>query len=235
MQIEVCLTPALMNQFKVQNKIVVVIDVLRATSTFATALHQGITAIQPVATVEEAQSLAKQGFLTAGERDGKIIEGLAHGNSPTEYMDDFFDGKNLVMTTTNGTKCIALSEGADQVITCAFNNLDKTVEYLRSKNKDILILCSGWKDKFNHEDTWCAGAIVQGLQDIAVLEGDSTTAALFIYEKVQNDLQEASKHISHYKRLLGNGVSIEDVEWCFKKNVAPVVVSLEGKYLKIIS
>ncbi len=232
--IEVCLTPALMPNFSVDNKVVVVIDVLRATSTFATALHHGLRAIQPVAEVDKAKQLAAEGMLTAGEREGKRIEGLAHGNSPTEYLDVFFKDKTLAMTTTNGTKCIALSVGALAIYTCAFNNLSATVAHLGTLHSDILVLCSGWKDRYNQEDTWCAGAIVKGLLGTHTPDNDAADAAAMLFGCVENELLVAATHTAHYKRLVGNGVSIRDIEWCFSIDVAPVVIRLEGELLRVL-
>jgi 2-phosphosulfolactate phosphatase len=232
--IEVCLTPALMDNFEVTNKTVIVIDVLRATSTFATGLYNGLVSIVPVAEVARAKELAAKGMITAGEREGKKIEGLAHGNSPTEYLDPYFKGKTLAMTTTNGTKCIALSLGAAAIYTVSFNNLDASTLHLASSNSDILILCSGWKDRFNHEDTWCAGAIVNALSATHTPTNDAATAAAMLYDNVKNNLQAAAKNISHYKRLAGNGVNIIDIEWCFTLNNAPVVVKLVDDTLVVV-
>jgi len=225
-RVEVCLSPALISQFELNNKILVIIDVLRATSTFATALYYGLESIIPVAEVQTALDRATHGYLTAGERDGKVIEGLAHGNSPTEYIDEYFKGKTLFMTTTNGTKCIALGASADHIITASFNNLTATIKYLNEQNKSVVLLCSGWKDRFNMEDTWCAGAIVEGIQQNFEIINDATSAALTLYKQVKNNMLERCKEISHYKRLVGNGINVKDINWCFQIDNAPIVVKL---------
>ena len=120
------LSPALLQLYNVSNSIVVIIDVLRATSTIATVLHNGAKCIIPVDSVAECIRIGKQiEGITAGERDGQVAEGLQYGNSPFEYPREFVRGKTLVLTTTNGTKLlhIALDKGAKKIITGSFVNL----------------------------------------------------------------------------------------------------------------
>ena len=108
------LSPKLLELYNVSDCIVVVIDVFRATSTIATALYNGADRIIPVDNVNKCIEVGKAtGGITAGERDGKIIEGLSYGNSPAEYPRSFIEGKTLVLTTTNGTKLLhmALNNG----------------------------------------------------------------------------------------------------------------------------
>src|SRR5687767_10674777 len=115
-----CLSPALLHLYNVSSSIVVIIDILRATSTIATALKNGAKSIIPVDTVAECIKLGKQmEVITAGERDGQVAEGLSYGNSPFQYPESFIKGKILVLTTTNGTKLLhmALASGAQEIIT----------------------------------------------------------------------------------------------------------------------
>src|ERR1700750_1580448 len=121
-----CFSPALLDLYDVTNAIVVLIDVLRATSTICTALYNGAKCVIPVDSVAKCIELGRQiDGITAGERDGMIAEGLEHGNSPFEYPADFIGGRTLVLTTTNGTKLLhmALDRGAGQIITGSFPNL----------------------------------------------------------------------------------------------------------------
>src|SRR3954471_15388523 len=120
------LSPGLLNLYEVSDSIVVIIDVFRATSTIATALYNGAEKVIPVANVDNCIAVGKKlNAVTAGERDGKIIPGLQHGNSPAEYPRSFIEGKTLVLTTTNGTKLLhmALDRGASEVIIGSFPNL----------------------------------------------------------------------------------------------------------------
>src|ERR1051326_5759265 len=125
------LSPALVHLYDITNGIVVIIDVLRATSTIATALFNGAKAVIPVDSVSRCMELGRQiDGITAGERDGKIAEGLEHGNSPFEYSRDFIEGKTLVLTTTNGTRLLqmALEKGAKEIVTGSFPNLQPVVK-----------------------------------------------------------------------------------------------------------
>src|SRR5678809_6262 len=118
------LSPALIHLYDLSNSIVVIIDVLRATSTIATALFNGAKCVIPVDSVSKCLEIGRQiESITAGERDGRIAEGLEYGNSPFEYPAEFISGKTLVLTTTNGTRLlhIALDKGATEIITGAFN------------------------------------------------------------------------------------------------------------------
>src|SRR5436190_20477337 len=121
-----CLSPALLHLYDVSNSIVVIIDILRATSTIATALNNGAKCVIPVDSVSRCIELGKQiDGITAGERDGKVAEGLKHGNSPFEYSREFIERKTLVLTTTNGTRLLhmSLENGAKEIITGSFPNL----------------------------------------------------------------------------------------------------------------
>src|SRR6188474_3307013 len=127
------LSPALLHLYDLNNAVVVIIDVLRATSTIATALYNGAKCVIPVDSVSRCIELSRQiEGITAGERDGKIAEGLKYGNSPFEYPETFIGGKSLVLTTTNGTRLLhmALERGAGHIITGSFPNLSAVCDYL---------------------------------------------------------------------------------------------------------
>src|SRR5260221_14573237 len=142
------LSPALLHLYDVNHAIVVIIDVLRATSTIATALHNGAKCVIPVDSVAKCIELGRQiDGITAGERDGMIAEGLQHGNSPFEYSREFINNRTLVLTTTNGTKLLhmALDRGAGQIITGSFPNLGSVCDYLISQNQPVVLGCAAWK------------------------------------------------------------------------------------------
>jgi len=132
------LSPALVHLYDVTNSIVVIIDVFRATSTIATALHNGAKCVIPVDSVSRCMELGRQiEGITAGERDGKIAEGLEYGNSPFEYPREFVEGKTLVLTTTNGTRLLhmALEKGAREIITGSFPNLSAVCDHIVEMKK----------------------------------------------------------------------------------------------------
>jgi len=157
------LSPALVHLYDLNNSITVIIDVLRATSTIATALYNGAKCVIPVDSVSRCIELGKQiDGITAGERDGKIAEGLEYGNSPFEYPKEFIQGKTLVLTTTNGTRLlhIALEKEATEIITGSFANLSAVCDHLMQMNRNVILGCAAWKDKVNMEDTLFAGAVI---------------------------------------------------------------------------
>jgi 2-phosphosulfolactate phosphatase len=217
------LTPSLLDLYEVHDSIVVIIDVFRATSTMATALYNGAFKIIPVDSAELCIEMGKQtGGITAGERDGKIIPGLAYGNSPSEYPRSFIENKTLVITTTNGTKLLhmALKQGAKEVITGSFPNLSKVVSFLKEQNANIILGCSGWKNRFNIEDTLFAGAVIEEIKDQFTIHCDSSYMANNLYNMHKADLPNYIKTLTHWHRLAAYGLE-EDMLYCISKDVAP--------------
>ncbi len=143
----------------VENKNVVVIDILRATTTMCVAMENGANSIWPVDSVQKAAQ-AGSSFLTAGERNGEKVEGFDLGNSPQEFSEEVVKGRDIVMTTTNGTKAISLSEGAKNIYIASYRNISAVVQELQQQTEDIVLFCSGWKDQVNLEDTLFAGEII---------------------------------------------------------------------------
>lgn len=228
------LSPALLHLYDVSSSIVVIIDVLRATSTIATALYNGAKCVIPVDSVARCIEISHQiGGITAGERDGKVAEGLEYGNSPFEYPRTFIEGKTLVLTTTNGTKLLhmALDRGARQVITGAFSNLDVVCNYLLREKQNVILGCSAWKDRVNIEDTMLAGAIIHRLGDAFDVNCDSSRIAESIYLEGKDDPYRfmKQKNASHFQRLTGYGLE-KDLRYCLTPNTAGVLpVYAEGR------
>jgi 2-phosphosulfolactate phosphatase len=222
------LSPRLLDIYDVSNSIVVIIDVFRATSTIATALYNGAHKIIPVDNVAKCIELgnATPNSITAGERDGKVIEGLEHGNSPAEYPRSFIEGKTLVLTTTNGTKLLhmALKNGADEVITGSFPNVSAVCDHLQTQNKNVILGCSAWKDKFNLEDTLFAGAVINKIKDRFTIHCDSSLMAEEMYLLHKNEMKDFIRRTTHWHRLAAFGLE-KDLEYCVtpdKANVLPV-------------
>ena len=158
--IEVCLTPELIRQHNLKGKVVVVVDIFRATSCIVTGLANGVKSIRPVAEVEETMALGKQGYIMAGERGGQKVDGFDLGNSPYDYQDESLKGKKVAISTTNGSQAILKSQGASQILIGAFLNLESLTEYLLQLPQSIVIHCAGWKGTPNLEDTLFAGALI---------------------------------------------------------------------------
>ena len=230
-RIEVCFTPGEYDYFKDEFEIVVVIDVLRATTAICAAFDNGIKSIIPVPTLEDALEYKKQGYLVGAERKGQIVEGFDFGNSPYSYMKEEFKGKEVVLTTTNGTKSIAAAKDADTVVIGALVNLDAMIEWLIKQNKNTLCLCSGGQDKFNLEDTICAGAISEALiatGNYTSIE-DSSIAAKYLYISAKDNYMGYLKSSSHRRRLRNLNLN-KDVKYCLTPNLSKSVPILrDGK------
>ncbi|NIG52563.1 2-phosphosulfolactate phosphatase [Chitinophaga sp. Cy-1792] len=221
--LEVCLSPALLHLYDVKNSIVVIIDVLRATSTICTALYNGAAKVIPVASVEECVNIGRAiGGITAGERDGKVAEGLVHGNSPFEYPRDFIEGKTLVLTTTNGTKLLHMAKDAIQIVTGSFPNITAVCDYLISQGQNVILGCAAWKDRVNLEDTLFAGAVVSRIKSHFDINCDSAIAAETLYNAAQGDIYTFMKQASHYKRLSKYNLE-KDIEYCLTADGANVL------------
>ena len=211
------LSPKLLDIYDVENSIVVIIDVFRATSTIAVAMYNGATAIIPVDNVEKCIAIgnATPNSITAGERDGKIIEGLQYGNSPMDYPRSFIEGKTLVLTTTNGTKLLqmALNKGAGDIITGSFPNLSAVCDYLVKQNRNVYLGCSAWKDRINLEDTLFAGAVIERVKEHFTIHCDSSLMAEQMYQLHKNDMFSFIRKTTHWHRLAKYGLE-KDMEFC---------------------
>ncbi len=233
-KIEVCLSPVMLPLYDLSDKIVVVIDILRATSTIGVALEHGALSVIPVANVEDCQQYEGEGYLLAGERGGAKVEGFKYGNSPFEYMNGAVKGKDLVLTTTNGTRSIMLSKDAHRIIAGSFLNLDRVCEWLSSQQRDVMLFCAGWKNKFNLEDTLYAGAVAWQLSDKFEMACDASLAARHLYDCSRSDLLGTMKQASHYKRLAGFGIQ-QDIAYCLTPNQINVIpVYSDGRMTSLV-
>ena len=232
MNIEVCYSPQSYHLFHKPDAIVVVIDVFRATSAIVTAFYNGVSKMIPVATIEEAREYQKNGFLAAAERDGEVVEGFELGNSPFGYMNNKIKGKTIAISTTNGTQAIEVSKNANKIIIGSFLNLDVVCEYLLTQQKDVVLLCAGWKNKFNLEDTLFAGAVIEKLshQHSVTYNCDSAIASKHLFNLAKQDLFSFLSASSHRQRLAKLDLE-RDIQYCLTFNQCSVIPFLEGKYL----
>ncbi|MBK6266560.1 2-phosphosulfolactate phosphatase [Marivirga sp. S37H4] len=228
--IDVCLTPELLHQYSLDNKIAVIVDILRATSCMVTGLAHGVKEIVPVSTLEECLALQSQGYLAAAERDGSRAEGFDMGNSPFEYMKERVVGKKVAVTTTNGTLTLNKSLDAKEILIGAFLNIAALTEYLKLQEEDIIIVCAGWKGKFNLEDTLFAGALCHALKNDFEFACDAPLAAEAMYLTAKNDMASYMKNSAHAKRL-GKLNVIDDIEFCIQESIYDVIPVLYGESL----
>lgn len=226
------LSPTLLNLYDISDSIVVIIDVLRATSTIAAALYNGAKSVIPVDSVAGCIKLGKQmEVITAGERDGKIAEGLQYGNTPLQYTPDFIKGKTLVLTTTNGTKLlhVALAANANSIITGAFCNISSVCDYLAKKKSNVMLACAAWKNRVNIEDTLFAGAVVHRIKQHFDVNCDATLIAESLFLQANGDLYNfmKEKNASHYHRLMNFGLE-EDIKFCLTEDNANILSIYSG-------
>ena len=228
--IEVCLTPALLHLYDFKESIVVVIDIFRATSSICYGIENGAEAIIPVATVEACESYRHSEFLLAAERNGEVVAGFDFGNSPFSYIKDKVHGKTVVLTTTNGTHAINVSRGASKIVIGSFLNLGALCDWLKTQPNDVLLLCSGWKDKVNLEDTLFAGGVVHNLMNEDYQLDDSGIAAEDLYRMAKDDLDKYLKKTSHSERLKKLGIE-EDIAFCLQVDITTSIPVLDGERL----
>jgi 2-phosphosulfolactate phosphatase len=232
MNIEVCFSPQSYPLFHNPASVVVIIDILRASSAITTAMFHGVSKMIPVATLEEAQKYKENGFLVAAERNAEIVKGFDLGNSPFGYMSSKVKGKTIAITTSNGTHALEVARQAKKVIIGSFLNMDTVIEYLRKEKKDVLFLCAGWKNKFNLEDSIYAGAIAEsliykyGFNSIC----DSTIASMELYKLAKHDMYAFLANSSHRNRLAKLHLE-RDIQYCLTPNQCPVLPVFDGKYI----
>jgi Phosphosulfolactate phosphohydrolase and related enzymes len=211
------------------NKLAIIIDVLRATSTMVTALANGCKAIVPVLTPEEAQEKCSlfPGALLGGERQAQRLEGFDFGNSPFDYVPEKVGGKRVIMTTTNGTRAIMACKEAPYICMASFLNLHSIVQAVQQKFTEnpelegLVIMCAGTDDRFDLPDILCAGMLINTLGSECVLN-DLGIAARMLYKSNENCLVETILHTNHGKRLISLGYE-DDIIYCASSNILPIV------------
>jgi len=219
--IETILSPAQFHLYEegIENKNVVVIDILRATTTICIAFENGVSEMIPVASPEEANALHERGYLAAAERHGETVSGFELGNSPQDYTAARVLNKRIAITTTNGTRALKLATNARRVFVGSFLNISALADILIRENKDVVLFCAGWKDKFNLEDTIYAGALAEALLVSMTPEGDATLAALDLYAMAQADLSGYLQKASHVHRFKTLHVE-SDLDVCLKRDIS---------------
>ena len=233
--IEVVFTPALLPLYDVKGKIVVIIDILRATSTMCVAFKTGVKRILPLSSPEECKIFKDFDFIISAERNAMKVEGFDMGNSPFEYQNPLLIGKSIAFTTTNGTKAIKLSQKmeANEIVIGSFLNIEILCNWLLEQDKSIILLCSGWKDKYNIEDALFAGAVVSAIKQVFEIDCDAAISAENLYENNQNKLLEMVRKSSHARRFTLLNSQTDDVEFCLQKNICPVLPRMNGEYITL--
>lgn len=201
--LETCYSPALYEPDRHSGSIVVIIDILRATSAICTAFENGAERIIPVSTVEEARAYKEEGFLVAAERDGFVLDFADFGNSPFNFTAERVSRKTIVYSTTNGTGIIKLASAAESIVIGSFLNFTALTEWIITRDSDVLLFCAGWKNRFNIEDTVCAGAIAEKLLSSHLYSTicDSTLAAVDLWSLAREDIGAYIEKAAQRSRL----------------------------------
>jgi 2-phosphosulfolactate phosphatase len=191
--------------------------------------------IIPVATIEEARDYKQKGFLVGAERNGLPVDGFDFGNSPFNYMGEHVNGKTIVLTTTNGTQAIEAAKDAHKVVIGSFLNIGALCRWLIRENKNILLLCSGWKNKFNLEDAVFAGAVTDEISNHSdkFNLGDACLALKYLYQMAKENPNKFLSHSSHKERLAALNLK-EDVRYCLTPNQTNVIpIYRDGALVKM--
>jgi 2-phosphosulfolactate phosphatase len=201
--LETCFSPALYEADLHTGSIVVIIDILRATSAICTAFENGAESIIPVAGVEEAREFKKRGYLVAAERDGYVLDFADFGNSPFNFTHKKVAGKTIVYSTTNGTGIIKMASAAGYIVIGSFLNISALADWIISRENNVVLFCAGWKNRFNLEDTICAGAFAERLMNSSLYSTicDSTLAAMDLWSLAKDDLPGYIEKAAQRSRL----------------------------------
>jgi 2-phosphosulfolactate phosphatase len=227
--LEVCISPALLPYYEVKGRIVVLVDIFRATSAICSALASGVKEIIPVESIEEAHDYKDRGYLVAAERLGAVVNGFDFGNSPYAFMESSLKGQTVVLTTTNCTSALhQVEKEASEIVLGAFSNISALTAYLLSKNDDVLVLCSGWKNRVNMEDTMFAGALAERLNGFFRMQDDSARMAIHFFDEGRINLREFLWESSHSQRLKHLNIE-KDILYCLECDKAPVIPYYNGQ------
>jgi 2-phosphosulfolactate phosphatase len=217
--LETCFSPALYETETHSKSIVVIVDVLRASSAIVTAFANGAEAIIPVAGVAEAKEYKSKGYLVAAERDGFVLDFADFGNSPFNFTSELVKGKTIVYSTTNGTGIINLASSAYKVVIGSFLNLNALADWLAKQERDVVIFCAGWKNRFNIEDSVCAGAIATRLMESGRFSTicDSTHAATDLWSLARTDLRGYIEKAAQRTRLRDKNLD-DCIDFCLSSD-----------------
>ncbi len=234
--VEVCVTPAIYHTFANRESIVIIVDILRATSAICTAFMNGVKKIIPVSTLEEAREYKNKGFMVAAERDGIVRDFADFGNSPYNFTPERVKGKEIVYSTTNGTNTIMMAKDSYRILIGSYLNHQALADYVISQKRDVVILCAGWKDKFNLEDTLFAGSLAGKILENDTFETicDATLGAMDLWNLASKNLMEYIDKVAQRHRLRKNGLD-DVIEYCHTFDQTNLIPVLKENYLVEIS
>lgn len=231
-RIETCFSPGLFNPGEHTESIVVIIDVLRATSAICTAFANGTEKIIPVSEIEEAKDFKSKGYLVAAERDGFVLDFADFGNSPFNFTREKVNGRTIIYSTTNGTGIINRAASAYMTVIGSFLNISSLCEFLQNQDRDVLLFCAGWKNRFNIEDSLCAGAMAEKLLKSGLFTTicDSTLAAVDLWSCAKDDLKGYIEKAAQRTRLKEKGLD-DCIEFCLTPDFSEIVPVMKNGVL----
>lgn len=228
--VEVCLTPRLFDGILTEGECIIVLaDILRATTSICYAFSNGVSSVIPVASLDEARALKYQGYLVASEQDGKKLDFADFGNSAFSFTRERIEGRTLVYCTTNGTRALDVARNRAPVAIGAFSNITALRKWIAGRHRNVVILCSGWKNHFCLEDTLFAGALTEML----VRENgfsplcDAAHASMDLYGMARNDLVGYIEKAMHRQRLRTLGLD-DVIPFSFLADQTDVVPVFNG-------
>lgn len=222
--LEICFSPAIFEAHADKEAVVVIVDILRATSSICTAFANGVKEMIPVGTVEDAREMKKKGYLLAAERDGFVLDFADFGNSPFNFSAENVAGRTVAYSTTNGTGIMKMAAESHDVVIGSYLNFTSLCNWLIKQDRKVLIVCAGWKQRFNLEDSICAGAIAEKL----ITDGeykticDSAKASLDLWMLAKNDLLGYIEKAAQRSRLRDKGLD-DCLEYCHTFDVTEVI------------
>jgi len=234
--VEVCFSPKLFPDIVTTGDFVVVlVDILRATTTICTAVANGVEAIIPVATHEEARRLKAEGYLVASEKDGVQVDFADFGNSALSFTRDVIGEQTLVYCTTNGTRALHIAGSASSIAIGAFINISALTEWLAGQHENVVVLCSGWKNKFCLEDALFAGALARRLLETGLFQAecDSAEAAMDLWRLAEDGVLDYIEKAAQRHRLKKLGLD-DVIPYSFALDQVDVVPVFDGNAIKAV-
>lgn len=240
MKLDVAFTPGELTGGAAGERTVVVIDVLRATSTILEALVNGAHAVVPVESVEaavaKAQEIGRDQVILCGERAGEPIPGFHLGNSPLEFTPERVAGRTLVMTTTNGTRALLIgATGARCFVGCLLN-ARAVAHAVCDADDDVLLLCAGREGRFALEDALCAGMIARAvavLSERRPVPNDAARTAAWIARRREAAIERSMLRTAAGRHLRRLG-RVEEVKYCARINRHPRVPAARERRVTLL-
>jgi len=227
--LEICLSPAMFEAHADNEAVVVIVDILRATSSICTAFANGVKTIIPVATVEEARTMKSRGYLLAAERDGFVLDFADFGNSPYNFTAEKVKDRTVAYSTTNGTGIMKRAADCHEVVIGSYLNFSALCRWLEGQDRKVIIVCAGWKRRFSLEDAVFAGAMAERLLEGGMFTTicDAAHAATDLWKSAKADLMGYIEKAAQRSRLRDKGLD-DCINYCHTFDVTDVIPVLRG-------